>query len=138
MRRSLTTLTTLPMAALLAACPADEGTTRGPSDREGGFTVPFPDANELIAGIEARIVLPEGAGPMESYSRTYSRESWNDEGYEEGYVFGVLESVSDRPGTASWLEGPVSAPMDGGCGVVTLRYDLSSATFDYIRCNGEA
>lgn len=128
----------LPLAALLlGGCPAERDGAAQPSGRRIGADIPFADANELIPSIEARIVMPQGAGPLDSYTRTYSRGAAGMPA-QDGYVYGVLDRTTPGPRVARWSEAPVAEPMDGGCGVVTLRYSLARAAFDYIRCNGEA
>lgn len=129
----------LPAAALLAACPNETGQNTTPVDREP-FTVPFPDSDQLIRNVESNIVMPEGAGPLESYTRHYGRETLFGESdrYGEGYVFGLLERVSDEPRTARWTEDPLPHISDGGCSVVTLRYNIANDAVEEIRCNGEA
>ena len=104
----------------------------------GAADVPFPDADELIARIEARIVLPPGAGPLQSYTRTYSRQDPNRGPTRDGIVYGVLERIGDGPRVARWSEAPAMTPADGGCAVVTLRYSLARNAIEDIRCNGEA
>ena len=116
----------LRLIALLGACSI------------GAADVPFPDANELIAHIEAKVVLPPGAGPLQSYTRTYSRQDPDRGPPRDGYVYGVLERVGDGPRIARWVEQPVMAPADGGCAVVTLRYSIARDAIEEIRCNGEA
>jgi hypothetical protein len=104
----------------------------------GVADVPFPDANELIAQIETRIVLPPGAGPLQSCTRTYSRQDPNRGPARAGVVHGVLERISESPRVARWSEEPAMAPADGGCAAVTLRYSLARSAIEEIRCNGEA
>ena len=125
------------LAALaLCGCPMERDGTAQPAD-PATSRLPFPDANELIASIEQKIVMPQGAGPLASYTRIYGRAAMGMPA-EDGYVYGVLDRTTDGSRGARWSEEPVSEPMDGGCAVVTLRYSLARAAFDYIRCNGEA
>ena len=96
------------------------------------------DASALIARIERQIVLPPGAGPLESYTRTYSRLDPDRGRPREGMIHGVLERIGDGPRVARWSEEPIMTPADGGCAVVTLRYRIASGQIEQIRCNGEA
>lgn len=96
------------------------------------------DANELIARIERQIVLPAGAGPLESYTRTYGRLDPDRGPRRDGMIYGVLERIGDGPRVARWSEQPVSVPADGGCAVVTLTYNLARDRIERIACNGEA
>lgn len=138
--RSLATLTMLPAAALLAACPVAEAEGTGQDDRNAPDTIdPLADTDALIRAIEERIVMPEGAEPLESYTRYYSRYDPNsNRSTEGGVVFGLLEQIEPGPRVARWMEEGVYAPMDGGCSVITLRYRLATDTVEDIRCNGEA
>ena len=97
-----------------------------------------PDANALIARIERQIVLPPGAGPLTSYTRTYSRLDPDRGPARNGMIYGVLERISEAPRVARWSEEPVMVPADGGCAVVTLRYRIASGQIEQIGCNGEA
>ena len=126
MRSLQTTLVVLVAPLSLAACTMQRA------------DVPFPDANELIAHIEQKIVFPAGAGPLEGYTRTYSRHDPLRGPERDGYVYGVLERIGDGPRTARWVEEPPPPPADGGCAVVTLRYSIASDAIEDIRCNGEA
>ena len=100
--------------------------------------VPFPDSDELIARIEGQVVMPQGAGRLDGYTRTYSRHDPSGGPGRPGTVYGVIERLSDAPRTATWSEWPVTAPADGGCAVVTLRYSVTRDRIEEIRCNGEA
>ena len=106
------------IAALLAGSPAD--------------------ANELIGRIERQIVLPAGAGPLESYTRTYGRLDPDRGPPRDGMIYGVLERIGDGPRVARWSEEPMAVPADGGCAVVTLTYNLARGRIERIACNGEA
>lgn len=124
------------VALSLCGCPMERDGTAQPAD-PAESRLPFPDANELIASIEQRIVMPDGAEPLGDYTRTYSRTAMGMPA-EDGYVYGVLDRVTPGPRFARWSEAPVAEPMDGGCSVIALRYSLARAAFDYIRCNGAA
>ena len=100
--------------------------------------VPLPNPDELIARIEAQVVMPAGADPIERYTRTYSRHDPSRGPERPGMVYGVIERVGDGPRIARWSEEPVMAPADGGCSVVTLRYSVARDRIEEIRCNGEA
>src|SRR5690606_10001993 len=100
----------LPLAALLfGGCPAERDGAAQPSNRRIGADIPFADANELIPSIEARIVMPEGAGPLDSYTRTYSRGAAGMPA-QDGYVYGVLDRTTPGPRVARWSEAPVAEP----------------------------
>ncbi|TAA41624.1 hypothetical protein [Pseudoxanthomonas winnipegensis] len=86
-----------------------------------------------VASIEAHLgPLPEG-GPIEKYVRYYSGR------FEDGEY--VVTGVFLREGPSgirlvSYDKLPVV--FDGGCSVVTLKYELNTRVVKYIRCNGVA
>ena len=82
--------------------------------------------------IEARIILPPGASPMESYTRHYT---WEDEGRR------TVLAVFNNGGTGGrhWLaRDKMMYIADGGCGVITFRFDLASERSKKVHCNGVA
>ena len=117
-------------------------------------------ANDVI---EARVKLPDGAGPVSEYARHYAVD-------EKGLVVGVyapgyrplgpdetceevfenmtsrqvpcVEPESDRllSGQRQWVENTEKLPliMDGGCGVITVISDPKAGAVMSATCNGEA
>jgi len=79
--------------------------------------------------IEARVVMPKEAGPLNSYRRFYYRKG--------GKVVGVYVA-GEKPGR-EWIARRVDAPliMDGGCSVVNVHFDTSSKEIQAF-CNGVA
>ncbi len=85
---------------------------------------------QLIAWIEARIVLPPGAAPLESYERLYAER-------DNGEIV-ALYRRSDRPGRR-WI-GYVDLPLvlDGGCAFIDVRVSADPAAPIHAECHGEA
>lgn len=119
----MSVVASLVFAILMGACSS--------ADRR----MPFSDASELIATIESRIAMPEGAGPLTTYTRIYGRRG-PYETPRQGYVYGLLERVSQSPRQARWSEEIRFAIGGGGCNVVTFRYNLATGRVENIRCNG--
>jgi hypothetical protein len=101
-----------------------------------------PDA-ALIAQMEARIVMPQGAGPLESYDRAYT------EAKVDGRDFVVGQLIDHRftkmvaaehgqplpPPVQRLLMKDIIPAFDGGCMIVRLRYDVASGRAPEARCN---
>lgn len=91
---------------------------------------------ELMDRIERQVRLPEGAAPLASYARYYA---WQDRG--DGYrkVIGVYLGVGERTPGRRWVtENEFPLILDGGCGMVTLSYDVAAQRIEHVTCNGEA
>jgi hypothetical protein len=86
----------------------------------------------VVHRLEARIVMPKGANPIDAYTRYY--ESGFDHGRRT--VFGLLTEGGDRQIHISG-HNPVS-PLDGGCSVVNLTFDVATGQVTLIECNGLA
>jgi hypothetical protein len=85
----------------------------------------------VMASIEASIRLPAGAGDLESYERVYA---WAQSGRKVSAVY----FTGGVPGRR-WVEASqLPLIMDGGCGVITLTYDVASSRVEGIGCNGLA
>ena len=93
----------------------------------------------MVEALEAAIVMPPGAGPLAAYRRQYGGT------LEAGRR--VIWGVFHVPGFASFPknEPPVAVfdhlpPIiaDGGCSVVTLKFDVSAQRILWIERNGEA
>jgi hypothetical protein len=96
---------------------------------------PADDTAQRIAimnAIDLGAALPKGAQPLASYERHYA---WADADHRR--VRAVF-LVSDLPGR-SWQ--PLDTlPMveDGGCGVITIVWDVQRNAVDSVACNGYA
>lgn len=87
----------------------------------------------LIAEVEAHLVLPDGAGPLDQYGRYY----YGDVKHGRRVLVGEFVQVSD-PGVH--IVAPTQAPriLDGGCSVINLVYDMAEKKVTPLFCNGSA
>lgn len=109
-------------ATLRASAPA--------SAHEAASWTPTP---ALVVDVEARLALPEGAAPMDSYGRYYYGK------FKHGRRVLVGEFVQDlSPGVH--IISPTHAPriLDGGCSVIRLVYDVAQKKVTALFCNGNA
>jgi len=108
------------IVVLLSACVPG---TRSVSEYEAGGP-----SETVVADLEARVVMPEGARPLSAYLRTYFHQGTKIVGqYRLGPPTGV-RSVVEAEG--AWL--------DGGCSIVTVSYDPVSKVVEGVACNGVA
>lgn len=97
-----------------------------------------------IAALESTIVMPEGAEELDSYARFYSSRDgqWIDGELFLGDLAWMLEhrTISQRLGPRTFIVSPNNMPgiRDGGCGVLTLRYDTQTREMQGPACNGLA
>jgi hypothetical protein len=87
----------------------------------------------LMNEAETLVKLPEGAGPLQEYSRyyTYGRD---------GEVIGIYAGrYLAKNAERKWVSDARRLPviMDGGCGVVNIRFDVKSKKA-VAWCNGDA
>lgn len=87
-------------------------------------------ADELIRKIEASLTMPSGHS-LQEYHRYYAGERYMD----RPAVIGVFVR-SDQPGIDVVPQDELPRILDGGCSVVTMRYDVALDKIIYIRCNG--
>lgn len=83
--------------------------------------------------IEALIKLPTGAEPLQEYSRYYAYG-------RDGEVIAIYAGrYLSKKSEQRWLRNCRRLPMimDGGCGVVNIRFDIRSKKTD-AWCNGDA
>lgn len=91
---------------------------------------------ELMDQIERQVRLPEGADRLESYARYYAWQQRED-GFRK--VVAVYQNLTgERPGRHWVTETELPVIMDGGCGVITLSYDLAAQRIEHVSCNGLA
>ena len=96
---------------------------------------PYPDPpwtldGSIIEQLEARVVMPADAKPIDNFTRYYVP------GYDHGrrVVYGFLKEGGDKRIHLS--NGPVI--VDGGCSVVNLVFDVAEGQVTSIKCNGLA
>ncbi len=96
-----------------------------------------PTADEqrsIMDRIEHDVRLPEGAGPLAAYGRYYAWQSRED-GVRKVLAIYVREAGPARHWVA---ENALPAVLDGGCGIVSLSYDVAAQRIEHVACNGEA
>lgn len=94
-----------------------------------------PMAREaLVDQLERGLVLPPGAGSLDTYARAW----W----VEEGRLIGFLVQPNMVPGLQagrSLMSGPPDHDvLDGGCAVIHVRADAASGRVESVICNGES
>ena len=103
-----------------------------------------PSLQTEIATLEASLVMPDGADPLESYARFYTVSGNTIEGeyINSGMLRSVLEDrvVSQRLAPNVFLVDQFNMPsiMDGGCSVLTVQYDRRAREHTGPFCNGLA
>lgn len=91
---------------------------------------PWAPSSALIREIESGLAMPKGLS-LHSYRRYYSGDLSNG---RRLVVAVFLES--DHPGTETVPQSKLPRILDGGCSVVTLRYDVKLKKVLDIGCNG--
>jgi hypothetical protein len=126
------------LAALLALGCAD-----APAQNNQGATPPAApsgrDAEQqaLMDRIEREVRLPRGAGPVASYARFYAWQQQRGDGVRK--VVAVYENLTGAASGRRWVtEREFPVIMDGGCGVVSLSYDVATQRIEHVSCNGLA
>lgn len=119
MRAPLASAVWLPIAVMLSGC-------------SGANAVARPTKNEVEA-IEKSVVLPDEAEPLLKYARHYASL---DEGTHR--IIRGIYILGDEAGVFIATAEELPVVFDGGCSVVTVEYDVSSASFRVVSCNGEA
>ena len=128
----------LPLLALLLAL----GCAQAPAQNNQGTPQPAtPPATEeqgrvaLMDRIEREVRLPEGAGPLASYSRSYAWQQRED-GLRK--VVAVYDNLTGAAPGRRWVtETDFPLVMDGGCGLISLSYDVAARRIEHVTCNGE-
>jgi hypothetical protein len=86
-----------------------------------------------VQTIERSVVLPPGAEPVRAFARYYAGVNRNGHRIIRGiYVLGEDARI------VMTNEEKLPMILDGGCGVVTVEYDVSAGAFLMVSCNGEA
>jgi hypothetical protein len=80
--------------------------------------------------------LPGGAGALATYARSYAWQQRED-GVRK--VIAVYETLTGASPGRRWVaETELPAIMDGGCGLVSLSYDVATQRIEHVSCNGVA
>src|SRR4051812_12266548 len=89
---------------------------------------------EQVARLEKKLLLPAGAASLNKYGRYY----WGETTRNGKVIYGSLLSLGGRkPGLVIADRPPGDRIMDGGCGVISVIYDLSKDSVS-AQCNGLA
>ena len=94
----------------------------------------------MIDALEAAIRMPPGARPLAEYRRQYGGTVEEGRRVISGqfHLPGIGGSPKDEPAVAVFDHEPPPMIEDGGCAVVTLKFDVSARRILWIQCNGEA
>ena len=101
--------------------------------------LPGGPSPEVVARVEARVSMPQGARPIGDYLRIY----FPYEGKVVGYYRGSERADPADPRSAPVVgirSGPVQTGYvsDGGCDFITVVYDPATDTVERADCNGYA
>lgn len=132
------------LALLLAAGCAQAAPRNQAAQEQGPRPDPImnPEATQeaIMARIERDVRLPEGAAPLDSYARHYAWQQGRDGRRKVVaiYVSAPLAHGSGTPPGRDWVDDEAALPMidDGGCDVISLRYDLVGQRIEQVVCNG--
>jgi hypothetical protein len=95
-----------------------------------------------IEQIEAKLTLPAGASPLNTYVRYYSGVTEQGRKIIRGVylVVAVVRNAQQdsRPGIRIVVPRDIPEIDDGGCHQVNVEYDVASAAVTGIHCNGVA
>jgi hypothetical protein len=126
------------LLALLLACactqaPAQDNRSAPPSP---GLNAVETEQEQLMERIEREVRLPEGSGALSSYARYYAWQQRED-GVRK--VVAVYDNLTGAPSGRRWVaETDFPLVMDGGCGLISLSYDVAAQRIEHVTCNGEA
>lgn len=132
----------VPLLALFLAfgcAPAPAQDNRNGTQPAAPATSSTTDAEQeaIMDRIEREVRLPEGARPLAAYARSYA---WQERGDGIRKVVAVYEHLTGAPvGQRRWVtESAFPLVLDGGCGLITLSYDVGAQRIEHVTCNGEA
>ena len=102
-----------------------------------------PDAT-LVARAEAAAVMPNGAGPIASYARTYTQARVDGKDMLFGQFidrrfmeeFARDHHQASPPPIRRVLFDDMIPAFDGGCAILTLFYEIEANAPPRIVCNG--
>ena len=86
-----------------------------------------------VCRIESDVEELPGGSRFDDYDRVYAGQMENDR-----YVVTGVLTRSRNPATPIGSHEKLPLVFDGGCDVITIKYDLQSKTVLSVRCNGEA
>jgi hypothetical protein len=90
---------------------------------------PVQGRDAFLDSLEARIHLPDGARPLNAYSRSYFPVQ---NGAKIMGIYSTLSAAGRR-----WVaQNPGPFIADGGCAIVTVMVDAATGTIEQVQCNG--
>jgi hypothetical protein len=121
------------------------GCARAPAHGNGAASQPTPqppaatanaEQQAIMDRIERDVRLPDGADPLAAYIRYYAWQRQPDGGRKVVAVYTAFAAERpERPGRHWVAEGALPMVDDGGCGIVSLRYDVAAQRIEEIVCN---
>ena len=149
--------------ALLTACTEPEATDEGAAETLPKEVTDASPQAALMDEIEALVRLPEGARALEDYARYYAFGPGSEivgiytlpfARPEDGGCAETADNAALPPppcpeedaepaladGQRRWLDDSDDLPVivDGGCSVITIRYDSRTGALAPPACNGGA
>jgi len=86
----------------------------------------------LLDRLETQMRLPPYASSVKSYTRIYTYDE------RKRFVDGLLTLGGPKTRTVASIGQLKPTPLDGGCSVISIRYDIRARSFVVARCNGSA
>lgn len=129
------------MSAAQALSPADVAVGERVS---ASRSVPRPPSwaptLAIVAASEAKLRLPPTSLKLGAYVRYYTGEIVGGRRMLRGYfvLSSFMEGAAAPDGPGVHIKAPPLAVMDGGCGVITVEYDVEAGKFASVSCNGLA
>ncbi len=103
-----------------------------PSDATAGRS--WTPSKALISEIEASLDMPAKAFPLDTYVRYFAGEVADN----RRLVVGEFLHDPENAGVRIVEREKMPEVLDGGCGVVNLKYDIERKEVLAFFCNGEA
>ena len=88
----------------------------------------------LVAKVEKELVLPRSSKPLKEYKRYY----FGILSGKERILGAVFVYKEGEAGALIVKEAEAPQILDGGCGVIHLKYDVDGQKVISLFCNGEA
>lgn len=95
----------------------------------GGCAHSLSNEDDLMRSIEGNVSLPKEAAPLGRYRRHYA---W---GKDDRDTVIAIYALGGKPARLWLPEDEMPIILDGGCTVVTFRYDLKSKLVSDLKCN---
>jgi hypothetical protein len=87
-----------------------------------------------ISELEGKVRMPKGAAPLKTFTREYAGR------VEKGHriIIGVYSGSGGQILIDKSTQEPDDSTLDGGCGIVNVKYDVTTQRGVDVRCHGEA